>query len=97
MKICRWAVISLAILLASCGSTKVFQPASAPGGDKALVYFIRQSYPPYIHAVRLSVNGKELATIANNDYAAVNVAVGTNSVLVDVTDGKPLTFDKVGS
>jgi hypothetical protein len=93
MKSFRWGSMSLAILLVACGSTKVFETASPPGGDKALVYFIRHSYPPYIHAVRLVVNGKELATISNNDYVAVNVPVGKNAVLVDVTDGKPLSFD----
>ena len=93
MDTCRWGFMSLAILLAACGSTEVFETASAPSGDTALVYFIRESYPPYIHAVRLLVNGKQLATIANNDYVAVNVPVGKNAVLVDVTDGKPLSFD----
>lgn len=93
MNTCRWGFISLAILLAACGSTKVFETASAPSGDRALVYFIRQSYPPYIHAVRLLVDGKELATISSNDYVAVNVPVGRSAVLVDVTDGKPLSFD----
>ena len=84
MNTCKWGFMSLAILLAACGSSKVFETASAPGGDTALVYFIRDSYPPYIYAVRLLVNGKQLATIANNDYVAVNVPVGNNSFTIDL-------------
>lgn len=93
MNTCRWGFVSLAILMVACGSTKVFETAAAPSGDTALVYFIRQSYPPYIYTARLLVNGKELATIANSDYVAVNVPVGKNAVLVNITDGKPLSFD----
>jgi hypothetical protein len=81
------------VTLNGCGSTKLLQHVSAPGGDKALVYFIRKSYPPYVYALRLNVNGVTLATISNNDFVAVNVPVGKNSVLVDVTDGKPLSFE----
>ena len=35
MNTCKWGFMSLAILLAACGSSKVFETASAPGGDTA--------------------------------------------------------------
>jgi hypothetical protein len=57
------------------------------------VYFIRKSYPPYIHEVRLIANGNMLATISDDDFVAVNLPVGNNSIQVDVTDGKPLHFN----
>lgn len=85
--------IACVAALSACGSTKVLQDVSPPGGDRALVYFIRKSYPPYIYPVHLNVNGKALATISNNDFVAVNVPIGKNNVLVDVTDGKPLSFE----
>jgi hypothetical protein len=66
--------------------------AEASGTD-ARVYFIRKKYPPYIHAVPLSVNGTLLATLANDDYVAVTVPLGVNAVLVDAFDGEDLKFD----
>ncbi len=85
--------LACVLALSGCGTTRVLQPVSAAGGDNALVYFIRKDYPPYIYAVRLIVNGSTLATLSNNDFVAVNVPVGRNSILVDVTDGKKLEFD----
>lgn len=43
--------------------------------------------------VRIVANGKALATVANNDFIAVNLPVGANSIWLDVTDGKPLSFE----
>lgn len=91
----RWLALALvcAFVLAGCGSTRVLQPVSAPGGNNALVYFIRKDYPPYLYAARLIVNGTALATVSNNDVVAVNVPVGSNSILVDITDGRELAFE----
>ena len=80
-------------ITASCATTQVFQPPSPPGNGKALVYFIRHSYPPYVREVRLSVNDTIMGTVANNDFISVNVPVGTNKIHLDATDGKPLSFE----
>lgn len=85
--------ISSALALSGCGSTKVVQPTSEASSTEARVYFIRKKYPPYIHAVRLSVNGTLLANLSNDDYVAVRVPLGVNAVSVDVFDGKDLKFD----
>jgi hypothetical protein len=83
----------LALLTAGCSTTQVMRPAVAPTEGKALVHFIRKSYPPYVRELRLYVNGDLLATIANNDFVAVNVPVGKNAVLLEANDGKPLSFE----
>jgi hypothetical protein len=89
--LCLLTIASIA--LSGCGSTKVVQQPGARSSEEALVYFIRKKYPPYIHAVRLSVNGTVLATIANNDYVAVRVPLGVNAVAVDVLDGEDMKFE----
>jgi hypothetical protein len=86
-------LLSLSFIASGCSTTQVFQPPFAPSNGNALVYFIRKSYPPYVHEVRLSVNGKAMGTVANNDFIAVNVPVGANRIQLDVTDGKPLSFE----
>jgi hypothetical protein len=85
--------IPLAAALSGCGSTKVMQPLAEASSTDARVYFIRKKYPPYIHAVRVSVNGTLLATLANDDYVAVPVPLGVNAVFVDAFDGDDLKFD----
>lgn len=59
----------------------------------ARVYFLRKSYPPYVRELRVNVNGAMVARIANNDYVAVNLPVGSNRVNLEVNDGKPLSFE----
>ncbi len=79
--------------LSGCGTTQALQAVTPPAGHTALVYFIRDNFPPYIHVARLSVNGVPAATLANKDVVAVNVPVGNDRIRVDVTDGKTLQFD----
>lgn len=83
----------LALLAAGCSTTQVMQPAAAPTEGTALVHFIRKSYPPYVRELRLYVNGALLATMANNDFVAVNVPIGKNAVLLEANGGKPLSFE----
>ncbi|MDM0032051.1 hypothetical protein QTI33_07835 [Variovorax sp. J22P271] len=88
----RVGLLLLTLILTSCSTTRTLQPTSAPGDGKALVYFIRKSYPPYVRELRLNVNGNLVATISNNDFVAVNVPVGRNTILLEVNDGKPFSF-----
>jgi hypothetical protein len=94
MKVIRCAIILVLVLLTlcGCGATQAVRPATPAGGDQALVYLIRKKYPPYVHQLRLSSDGAPLATLKNNDYVAVNLPVGKNKILADVTDGLDFTF-----
>jgi hypothetical protein len=98
MKIFRfascWAVLALflSIFTSGCSTTQVMQKATAPTEDKALVYFMRKSYPPYLRELRISVNGTVVATVANNDFVAVDVPVGENKIDLDINNSHPLNF-----
>lgn len=85
-------VLLASILGAGCSTTKALHAPSAPGDGQALVYFIRKAYPPHLFEASLAVNGKPMATIANNDFVAINVPVGSNTISIDVTQGKPFSF-----
>lgn len=85
--------VLLSLLVGGCSTTQVLQPVTEPTNEKALVYFIRKSYPPYVRELRVNLNNTVVATIANNDYVAVNVPVGENEVLLEVNDGKTLSFE----
>ena len=78
--------------LSSCATTRALQPLAAPGEGRAVVYFIRQHYPPYVYGLRVSVNGQLAATIANDDVVAVNVPVGLDFISLDITQGRPYSF-----
>lgn len=83
---------SIAFLLVACTSTQIMQPVVPPGDGQALVYFMREHYPPTLREVRIVGNGKTLATVAEKDYVAVNLPVGLNQVDIEASDGKPLHF-----
>jgi hypothetical protein len=90
-------IACLLLLLASvvgagCSTTKALHTPSAPTEGQALVYFIRKAYPPTLFEGTLAVNGKPMATIANNDFVAINVPVGSNTISIDVFQGKPFSF-----
>jgi hypothetical protein len=86
-----WLTMAL-VLIAGCATTKAFVPPEPPGNGRALVYFIRDHYGMADKEARLYVAGTQVGTIANNDVLAVNVPVGQNSILVDVTGDKVLDF-----
>jgi hypothetical protein len=85
--------LSISILLAGCATTQTLVPVEKASNTKALVYFLRKSYPPYIRELRVVIDGVTTATIANNDYVAVNVPVGKSDVILEATDGKNLAFE----
>jgi hypothetical protein len=89
----RFLIVLLLSAIAGCSTTRALQKPVPPGDGKALVYLIRQNYPPYVRELRVNVNGQLVATIANNDLVAVNLPLGVNSILLEVNDGKPLSFD----
>jgi hypothetical protein len=81
-----------AALLIACSTTQIMQPVVPPGDGVALMYFMREHYPPTFREVRIVGNGKTLATVAEKDYVAVNLPVGMNQVDIEASDGKPLHF-----
>jgi hypothetical protein len=85
-------LLSLCMLI-GCASTKVLFPPSPPGNGLALVYFIRIKYPPYAFRTDVWVHGRLKASIANNDFAAVNVPVGTTPISLATTGGPRFEFD----
>jgi hypothetical protein len=87
------AIYAVLLMTTSCGTTQAVRTATNPTENEALVYFIRDKYPPYIHPLRISSNGNPIATLKNNDYVAVNLPIGVNKILADVTDGHDFTFD----
>lgn len=96
-KFCIWRTISLLLLtfmVMSCVSTKVIDQPAAPSDAKAFVYFIRENYPPYLCEVRLDVNGKQMATIVNNDFVAVNLPIGSCQIQLTPAGvvGPPYSF-----
>ncbi|MCJ8320193.1 MAG: hypothetical protein MJK12_11210 [Colwellia sp.] len=80
-------------LVTGCSTTKVLHAVTPPSDGVAQVYFIRNSYPPYFREINLFANSIKLATISNNDYVAVNIPVGDNSIFIKANDGKDITFD----
>jgi hypothetical protein len=86
-----WIVALL--VLSGCAVTKVFTPHVSPGNGKALVYFIRDSYPPHQREAQLYVNQRQVATMADDDAVAINVPLGDNSILVTVNGDNPIAFD----
>jgi hypothetical protein len=79
--------------LGGCGSTAVLVPPRGPNADAGLVHFIRNDYPPYLYACTVTLNGRAVATIANNEFVAVDVPPGRNHVLISISQGKDLAFD----
>jgi len=92
LRTARFALLSCsALLLVACTSTQIMQPVVPPGDGQALVYFMREHYPPTLREVCIVGNGKPLATVAEKDYVAVNLPVGMNKVDIEAADGKPLS------
>ena len=89
----RAASASLVLMVAACGTTQAVKIATPPTAEQALVYLIRHDYPPYIHPLRISNDGSLIATLRHNDYVAVNLPIGQNSIAIDVTDGEDFAFD----
>jgi hypothetical protein len=87
-------LVSLAasILMAGCATTNNFHPPEPPGHGKALVYFIRDHFPPLKREAQLSINGEQVATIADDDFVAVNVPLGQNAILLTINGDKPFSF-----
>ena len=87
------ALLIVAALLAGCATTKAFTPPQLPGNDQALVYLIRDHYGDGDGEAQVLVNGTQVATLANNDFVAVNVPTGKNYVLIVLNrHHKPLEF-----
>lgn len=79
-------------LLYGCATTQSFQNVVEAGSGLSKVYFIRKHYPPTLLEASIIVNDSKLATLADNDYVAVNLPIGKNNVLIEATSGKPFKF-----
>ena len=76
----------------SCATTSTSQLAQNPGNGKALVYFIRDRFPPYMREAQLHLNEVQVATMADQDLVAVNIPLGNNDVEVTINGDKPFSF-----
>ncbi len=83
----------LALGAAACGTTRVLVPPRGPDEATAVVYLIRKSFPPYVWGCEVAIDGRPVASIANNDFVAVDVPIGRHHVMVDVTQGPDFPFD----
>lgn len=93
----KWLYLTLWIVallvLSGCAVTRVLDPHLPPGNGKALVYFIRDSYPPHKREAQLYVNQRQVATMADDDAVAINLPLGDNAILVTVNGDNPIAFD----
>lgn len=93
----KWLYITLwtiaLLVLSGCAVTQVFAPHLPPGNGNALVYFIRDNYPPHKREAQLYVNQRQVATMADDDAVAINVPLGDNAILVTVNGDNPIAFD----
>ena len=81
-----------AVLLAGCATTKAFTPPQLPGNGRALVYLIRDGYGDGNGEAKVFINNVQVATLANDDFVAINVPIGINYVDVSLHKKKPLDF-----
>ena len=88
----RLASFAMLSLVLGCATTRTFKPAESPGRGSALVYFIRDHFPPLQREAQLYVNGNQVATMADDDFVAVNLPLGENTILLTINGDKPITF-----
>lgn len=82
-----------ALVLGACANTRGAHVATAPAGNQALVYIFRSKYPPYAQPVRISSDGRQVATLGDDDLVAVNLPVGPHVIDADAKSGDDFSFD----
>jgi len=88
----RLVSLSMLFLTGGCATTTTFRSPESPGNGQALVYFIRDHFPPLQREAQLYVNGVQVATMADDDFVAVNVPLGQNAILLTINGDKPFAF-----
>jgi|KBSMisStaDraftv2_1062788.scaffolds.fasta_scaffold539831_1 hypothetical protein len=89
----RMALLMVAAaLVVGCATTKAFTPPQLPGDGRALVYFIRDGYGDGNGEAKVAINNVQVATLANDDFVAVNVPIGINYIEVALRNKKPFDF-----
>ena len=85
-------LMATTVLVAGCATTKAFTPPQLPGNGLALVYFIRDGFGDGDGEAKVFINNVQVATLANDDFVAVNVSMGVNYVEIGLHHKPPVDF-----
>ena len=72
--------ITLVLVLFGCASGAKFTTSEPPSTDSARLYVFRPSSAPILYKPTISINGTEIAELANKGYLDIELKPGTYTV-----------------